>query len=79
MDLIKNKENYETVLPEKPTPLITSRKFDFSELVYLCYGEKGRRLVLFFLTLTAIGQSTGYVAIFASSFASNIPLGFADA
>ena len=73
---MKRKENYEPVLPEKPTPLITSRKFDFSELMYLTFGENARRFVLLFLALTATGQITSYGAIFASSFASNIPLGF---
>lgn len=59
-------------------PIITSRRFDISEVVRILFGDRWGIFYLCLLSCYLQGAQIGYVTIFASSFASNIPLGFSD-
>mmetsp|Transcript_19290 Transcript_19290/g.35454 ORF Transcript_19290/g.35454 Transcript_19290/m.35454 type:complete len:489 (-) Transcript_19290:48-1514(-) len=59
-------------------PDITDRRRDCTEIVRLIFGRKWAGAYLFMMTLFYIGALTAYTAIFASSFASNVPLGPLD-
>lgn len=63
----------EVVIEYKPD--ITDRRRDCTELVRLIFGKKWAGAYLFMMTLFYLGALTAYTSIFASSFASNVPLG----
>ena len=65
-------------IPEDIQPEITDRRFDVSCIVGMLYGEGYGHAYMIFLYLFLTGAQTAYVSIFSSSFASTIPLGFAD-
>jgi amino acid permease len=55
-------------------PSITDRRLDVTEIVRLLFGGKWAKIYLMLLSLVMLGILTAYCAIFASSFAANIPL-----
>ncbi|CAG9314267.1 unnamed protein product [Blepharisma stoltei] len=60
-----------------PRPIITSRRFDVTENIRILFGQKWATFYIIILSFYFQGAQLGYVSIFASSFASNIPLPWA--
>jgi amino acid permease len=65
--------------PDEACPDITDRRFDLSSIIAIIYGQKTGYAFMVLLYLFMAGTQISYISIFASSFASTIPLGFKDA
>jgi hypothetical protein len=63
------------IQPPHLKPIITNRMINSPDIMKLVFGDKIGALYLFGLFLYQFGTMVAYGSIFASSFASNVPLG----
>lgn len=73
--MFQNFKHEDLMLSPHLTPAITSRIINISDMVKLAFNEKTGMVYMFCLFLFQMGILVAYSAIFASSFASNVPLG----
>ena len=60
---------------EESTPFISDKRYDMTELVRILFGNKLSYTYLFLMAGYMQGAQVAYVSVFASSFASNVPIG----
>lgn len=65
-------------VPDEIKPEIVDRRFDLSTIVSMMLGPTFGKLYMVGMYLFLTGAQVSYVSIFASSFASTIPLGFSE-
>ena len=66
------------IQPPHLTPIITNRIVACPDIARLAFGDKFGRFFFVCLFLTKFGVMVSYGAIFATSFASNVPIGNLD-
>jgi amino acid permease len=75
LSLIFRKYQSEYIVPSSYIPELTYRRLDIVELIRILFGPRAAQVYFILLFILQQGVCVAYGSIFASSFASEVPLG----